>query len=327
MIAPISNCYSLEHLYAPELEELANGAFANCIKLTEFVKDGEYDLTKLKVVEAQAFAHSCFKGIYLPEITQINGSGTFQYCQAEFIDIPNVTYISTLTFNGCKNLKHINMPNFVDASRTDYENIFVDCFALEELYIPNAIYLPDILTSTAVTADDDNELSLRYIYAPKAIYTNYQYSNGFGLCHKLEWAYLPNIKYIPTMTSKWNATLYLSEKTEYIDDFPRDYSSTKIVAPEGSYAAKWANKYGLTFIPSEDLSFSAFDENSFIYSTSDGKQCSMPVDIIEQMWYDYLPINEKPDFMTHGYIFDVVNDDFINAKDFAKIHHISKYGW
>lgn len=322
-----SNCYSLEHLYAPELEELADGAFANCVKLTEFVKDGEYDLTKIKVVEAQAFAYSCFKEIYLPEITQINGSGTFQYCQAEFIDIPNVTYISTLTFNGCKNLKHINMPNFIDAPRIAYENIFVDCFALEELYIPNAIYLPDILTSTAVTADDDNELSLRYIYAPKAIYTNYQYSNGFGLCHKLEWAYLPNIKYIPTMTSKWNATLYLSEKTEYIDTFRRDYSSTTIVAPEDSYAAKWANKYGLTFIPSKDLSFSTFDENSFIYSTSDGKQCSMPVDIVEQMWYDYLPINEKLDFMTHGYIFDVVNDDFINGKDFAKIHHISKYGW
>ena len=41
------------------------------------------------------------------------------------------------------------------------------------------------------------------------------------------------------------------------------------------------------------------------------------------MWYDYLPINENQDFMTHGYIFDVFNNDFINAKDFAKIHHLS----
>lgn len=24
---------------------------------------------------------------------------------------------------------------------------------------------------------------------------------------------------------------------------------------------------------------------------------------------------------------DLNNDDFINAKDFAKIHHLSKYGW
>lgn len=243
-----SNCYSLEWLYAPELEELGGGAFENCTKLTEFVKEGQYDLTKIKLLEADAFAYSYFKEIYLPLITEINDSGAFQSSQAEYIDIPNVTFLGGSTFNNCQKLKHINMPNFVDATRDPYANIFTDCFALEGLYIPNAIFLPDFYLSSKASG----ELSLRYIYAPKAVYTVSQYSGGLGLwCHKLQWAFLPSIKYVPSLSDKWNATLYLTEKTEFIDYFLTDYSSTTIVAPEGSYAAEWAQKYGLKYIPSD----------------------------------------------------------------------------
>ena len=243
-----SNCYSLEWLYAPELEELGGGAFENCTKLTEFVKDGQYDLTKIKLLEADAFAYSYFKEIYLPLITEINDSGAFQSSQAEYIDIPNVTFLGGSTFKNCQKLKHINMPNFVDATRDPYANIFTDCFALEGLYIPNAIFLPDFYLSSKASG----ELSLRYIYAPKAVYTVSQYSGGLGLwCHKLQWAFLPSIKYVPSLSDKWNATLYLTEKTEFIDYFLTDYSSTTIVAPEGSYAAEWAQKYGLKYIPSD----------------------------------------------------------------------------
>ena len=243
-----SNCYSLEWLYAPGLEELGGGAFENCTKLTEFVKEGQYDLTKIKLLEADAFAYSYFKEIYLPLITEINDSGAFQSSQAEYIDIPNVTFLGGSTFNNCQKLKHINMPNFVDATRDPYANIFTDCFALEGLYIPNAIFLPDFYLSSKASG----ELSLRYIYAPKAVYTVSQYSGGLGLwCHKLQWAFLPSIKYVPSLSDKWNATLYLTEKTEFIDYFLTDYSSTTIVAPEGSYAAEWAQKYGLKYIPSD----------------------------------------------------------------------------
>lgn len=242
-----SNCYSLEWLYAPGLEELGGGAFTNCTNLTEFVKEGQYDLTKIKLLEADAFAYSYFKEIYLPLITEINDSGAFQSSQAEYIDIPNVTFLAGSTFNNCQKLKHINMPNFVDAIRDPYANIFTDCFALEELYIPNAIFLPDILLSSEASS----ELSLKYIYAPKVVYTVSQYNGGLGLCHKLQWAFLPSIKYVPSLSDKWNATLYLTEKTEFIDYFLTDYSSTTIVAPEGSYAAEWAQKYGLKYIPSD----------------------------------------------------------------------------
>lgn len=242
-----SNCYSLEWLYAPELEELGGGAFENCTKLTEFVKDGQYDLRKIKLLEADAFAYSYFKEIYLPLITEINDSGAFQSSQAEYIDIPNVTFFTSYTFYKCQKLKHINMPNFVDAVRMPYENNFTDCFALEELYIPNAIYLPDVFTSDD---EDGIKLSLRYIYAPKAVYTLYQYDNGLRYCHNLEWAYLPNIKYIGSLSEKANTVFYLSESTEYLS-LLRDNPNLTIVAPEDSYAAKWAMERGVNYIPSD----------------------------------------------------------------------------
>lgn len=242
-----SNCYSLEWLYAPGLEELGGGAFKNCTNLTEFVKEGQYDLTKIKLLEADAFAYSYFKEIYLPLITEINASGAFQCSQAEYIDIPNVTFFSSYTFYKCQNLKHINMPNFVDAARMPYENNFTDCFALEELYIPNAIYLPDVFT---YDDEDSIKLSLRYIYAPKAVYTLYQYDNGLRYCHNLEWAYLPNIKYIGSLSEKANTVFYLSEKTEYLS-LLRDNPNLTIVAPEDSYAAQWAVERGVNYVPSD----------------------------------------------------------------------------
>lgn len=243
-----SNCYSLEWLYAPGLEELGGGAFKNCTNLTEFVKEGQYDLTKIKLLGANAFAYSCFKEIYLPNIDSLkNASGAFQCSQAEYIDIPNVTFFSSYTFYKCQKLKHINMPNFVDAARMPYENNFTDCFALEELYIPNAIYLPDVFTSDD---EDGIKLSLRYIYAPKAVYTLYQYDNGLRYCHNLEWAYLPNIKYIGSLSEKANTVFYLSESTEYLS-LLRDNPNLTIVAPEDSYAAKWAMERGVNYIPSD----------------------------------------------------------------------------
>ena len=105
------------------IEKLANGAFNNCVKLTEFVKEGEYDLRNIQEVESGAFKGSYFKNIELPLPEKLEGS-TFDSCHAEYIDIPNVKNFGSRTFYQCKELKHINMPNFVESYNTDYQNIF-----------------------------------------------------------------------------------------------------------------------------------------------------------------------------------------------------------
>ncbi|MGN0536190.1 MAG: S8 family serine peptidase [Eubacterium sp.] len=311
------NCYSLEHLYAPELEELGGGTFANCVKLTDFVKEGEYDLTKIKVLEADAFADSYFKEIELyVDAFDAGGSGVFQRCHAEYISIPNVKKLLPYTFSECKELKHINMPNFVDTTRTPYENIFTDCFSLEELYIPNAIYLPDVFTSQQ---EDSSKLSLKYIYAPKAVYTLYQYDNGLGFCHNLEWVYLPNIKYIGDLSQESSTVFYLSDKTEYLHILRKNPNIT-IVAPSNSYAYNWANNNSCTFIPSEKCIFDSFDNGSCLYNcTENNQKISLPIDIVSDMWETDF-INKSTKDETYAFLIDFNNDGYINAKDYAVIN-------
>lgn len=245
------NCYSLEHLYAPELEELGDGAFANCIKLTEFIKDGEYDLTKIKVVESSAFADSYFKEIELPliEAFDSNGSGAFQRCHAEYISIPLIKILPSETFYGCKELKHINMPNYVETHRSSYENIFTDCFALEELYLPNAVYLPAIFPSEEEKAG--YKMSLKYVYAPYAEETLSKEGYELMYCYNLEWAYIPSIISAKGLPREGNATIYLSDKAEIMPSYGYNNKELTIVAPQYSLAGKWAIQYGIKFIPSD----------------------------------------------------------------------------
>ena len=244
------NCYSFEHLYAPELEELAGGAFANCIKLTEFVKDGEYDLTKINVVESSAFADSYFKEIELPllEAFDANGSAVFQGCHAEYISIPLIKKLAPYTFYQCKELKHINMPNYEDTFRFPYENIFTDCFSLEELYLPNAIYLPAI--SLTDYTNDMDKMSLQFIYAPNAEEFISDISIFLDFCVNLKWAFLPNVKYIPALPLKGTATIYVSDKLEKINDIPSN--DLTIIAPQNSYAESFAKEKSINFIPSDN---------------------------------------------------------------------------
>ena len=240
------NCYSLEHLYAPELEQLGGSAFGNCIKLTEFVKDGEYDLTKINVVESSAFADSYFKEIELPllEAFDANGSGAFQRCHAEYISLPLIKILPSYTFYQCKELKHINMPNYVETLRDPYENIFTDCYSLEELYLPNAIYLPAI-TDT----ENTDKMSLQFIYAPNAEEFIGKVSIALRYCSNLKWAFLPNVQYIPSLPRNGSATIYISDKLEKINDIPSN--DLTIIAPQNSYAESFAKEKSINFIPSD----------------------------------------------------------------------------
>lgn len=240
------NCYSLEHLYAPELEELGDSAFGNCVKLTEFVKEGEYDLTKIKVLEANAFADSYFKEIELPyvDVFDAGASGVFQRCHAEYISIPNVKMLKSYTFNECKELKHINMPNYEDTDRAVYANVFTDCLSLEELYLPNAIYIPAIFPSNEEY--NSKTMSLKYVYAPKAVTSE----DGLILCcGNLEWAYLPSMEYIGGLPTKVDFKLYVSDKLNKFELFPA--MKATVIAPSGSYAETYAKQYGINFISSD----------------------------------------------------------------------------
>lgn len=310
------NCYSFEHLYAPELEELGGNAFGNCIRLTEFVKEGEYDLRKLNVLEANAFADSYFKEIELPLIEAFDsaGTGVFQRCHAEYISIPLVTKISSYTFYQCKELKHINMPNYVETFRSPYENVFTDCFSLEELYLPNAIYLPGIFPTET---KDSSKMSLKYIYAPKVEEFIAKVAEGLEECDNLQWIYLPNAKFIPALPDRGTAKIYVSDKLEEINDWPS--KDLTIIAPSGSYAESFAKENSLNFISSENLCFDKINGDSCVYSdVLTGDSVSLPAFIVSGMWSNDI-INQTTDFDTYTFLLDFTNDGIVNAKDYAVI--------
>ncbi len=286
------NCYSLEHLYAPELEELAGGAFANCIKFTEFAKDGEYDLTKINVVESSAFADSYFKEIELPliEAFDANGSGVFQRCHAEYISIPFIKKLSPYTFYQCKELKRINMPNYEDTFRTAYENIFTDCFSLEQLYLPNAIYLPSIFP--AEEEKDSSKMKLKYIYAPKVEEFISDVSNGFRYCSNLEWVYVPSVKYIPGLPiGKASTIIYVSDKCKYINNWINN--KITIAAPMNTYAYTEALKNGYTVI---NLDVMVCDKGRSICTSAAGLRFGFD-------WIEIPEIEELASDIEYGFIY------------------------
>lgn len=320
------NCNSLKYVNIPNVTEIGEDSFNRCMNLTEL------DFSNIETVEYGGLSGSYFYEIELDNCTEL-GQSAFTGCYAKYISIPKVETIYSKAFSNCTTLISVDMPNVTTFYNSATDSYFSNCLNLKSLYLPKATFCPtinwDVKGIEAIKNGTEPELS--FVYAPNAITVESSNSKVFlQYCTNLDFVFIPKATGIQQMAEIPNSTWYFSEAMEKLpDDKLTDTTGYRytIVAPSNSYAQDWVIKYDHTFIPSEDLSFSAFDENSFIYSTSDGKQCSMPVDIVEQMWYDNLPINESSDFMTHGYIFDVVNDDFINAKDFAKIHHISKYGW
>lgn len=319
------DCSILSSVNIPLVTKVGNAAFANCPLLPN-----DMDFSNITEVSYHGFEDSLFDSIYLPNCTMLWGKA-FYNSRAKTINIPNCTTLGGEDFSGSY-LESVNIEN-AETINSAISGEFVNCFSLKGVYAPKLKQVP----SFTIDSNGDYEINiegvvpaLEYIYTPVATKFSYSYTllEEFVNLKILYAPMLEDIARFAEFPRSDNFTIYLSSafNTSYLASSIVNGKYT-IVAPSSSYAQDWANKYGHTFIPSEDLSFNGFDENSFIYSTSDGKQCSIPIDIVEQMWYDNLPINESSDFMTHGYIFDVVNDDFINAKDFAKIHHLSKYGW
>ena len=136
------------------------------------------------------------------------------------------------------------MPNFVESYNADYQNIFTDCFSLEELYLPNAVNLPAIFPSSE--EENSKTMSLKFIYAPKAVTSE----RGFLLCcGNLEWVYLPSIEYIGGLPTEVDFKLYLSDKFEENELYPATQAT--IIAPSGSYAETYAKENDIKFIASD----------------------------------------------------------------------------
>lgn len=331
-----SSCYYLTKIYAPKVTKIGSNTFYDCYSLENF------DFSNIEVVSKRGLFASYFTDINLENCTSI-ADEAFGECKAKKISLPKITQIPSACFYQCRYLEELLIPN-VEYFDNESSIVFSNVYCLKQLIMPKACNFPIIRIYAYENGpwwtESLQEMELEVIYAPKVteipdMTTSEHDANDnvtsrsiFELLNNVELAFLPSLENGNNLPWSEGMMLYLSENFNYSKNISQAVKMNyTVIAPTISYAEQWANENGHTFIPSEELSFESIDGKNFVYSTPDGKTCSMPIDIVEQMWYDYLPINKKPDFMTHGYLIDVVNDNFINGKDFAKIHHTAKYGW
>ena len=336
LIGGFNNCYYLSEVEIPNVFWIENSPFAHCYSLTE-----QLDFSNIVYVWNDGFMDSCFNQIDLPNCIQVAG-GAFYNSRAVTINLPACKSVcdsfgEVLFIDGMSPLQNVYMPNVETITAGTSSTVFMNCFELKSVYLPKVDELPTFGVNERgmkiYNMEPKTEAKLEYIYTPLATKLNSYYCD-LSVFENLKFVYAPNLTYLDfnvTFPSNDGCTFFFSSKlTEFSVHKDARYN---IIAESGSVAEKWATTTDYSyqimsnFIPSESISCNGFDDNDFIYISTNGDEIRFPIWLVENMWYDCLPINEKPDFMTHGYIFDVVNDDIINAKDFAKIHHLSKYGW
>lgn len=324
------DCMSLEDINLSNLETVGEYSFGYCESLTHIDNDkltvienysfcGLGNAVSLKFLNAKIIKDGGFmdatiaESIIVPKVEKVYDRA-FEACYAvKELDFPNLTTIGICymgAFFACESLEHFTAPNLIGEIP---DNCFLWCQNLKSVKFDNVV-------SIGKSAFDNCE-RLDNVYIPSVEEVKVK---AFSGANAIETIFAPRLKTAKSLPTVNNTNIYLSDSCIELPDTKYNYN---IIAPTKSYAEQNANENGHTFIPSEKLGFNSIVGNDFVYSTPDGKTCSMPIDIVEQMWYDYMPINKQSDFMTHGYLIDVVNDNFINGKDFAKIHHTAKYGW
>lgn len=331
-----NRCYYLSEVEIPNVFWIEDSPFSHCYSLTE-----QLDFSKIEYVWSNGFEGSCFNKIDLPNCIEVAGRA-FYNSRAVTINLPVCKSVSdsfgeTLFIDGMSPLQNVYMPNVETITAGRSSNVFKNCFELKSVYLPKVDELPTFGVNERgmefYNMEPKTEAKLEYIYTPRATKLNSDYCD-LSVFENLKFVYAPNLTYLDfnaTFPSNDGCTFFFSSKlTNFSVHKDARYN---IIAESGSVAEKWATTTDYSyqimsnFIPSESVSYSGFDNNDFIYTSTNGDEIRVPIWLVENLWQDYLPINEHPDFVTHGYLIDVVNDDFINAKDFAQINHISKYGW
>lgn len=322
-------CYYLSEVEIPNVFWIEDAPFDHCYSLTE-----QLDFSKIEYVWNNGFQGSCFDRIDLPNCIEAEG-GAFYNSRAVTINLPKCKLLGdafgeTLFIDGMSPLQNVYMPNVETITAGSGSQVFTNCFELKCVYLPKADKLPTFAVSERglrfYNEEPKSEAKLEYIYTPRATKLNSIYCD-FSVFENLKFVYAPNLTYLDfnvTFPTNDGCTFFFSSAlTEFSVYKDARYN---IIAPSGSVAEEWATTTDYSyqimsnFIPSETVSFSGVDNDDFIYISEKGDEIMFPVWLVEDMWYDFLPINMRTDFMTHGYLIDVQNDGIINAKDYAEIH-------
>ena len=129
-----TSCSNLQSVYLPEgLESLGNDAFKWCYKLSDI----NIPVSISKIGNSVFYYCTSLKNISIPDSVTEIGDGVFSCSGITELLLPDNYHgiIGASLCQGCEDLKRVRLGQ---PSRIEYD-AFMDCFSLEELYIPQSV--------------------------------------------------------------------------------------------------------------------------------------------------------------------------------------------
>lgn len=163
------HCSYITQVIGPNVVTLSSTAFAYCSRITSV------SFPNVTRLEYSVFGQcSSLSSLYLPELI----SGQLSGCQAQYVDLPKVPYLSTYYFYNCTKLMSFKIPSVTSISGG---TIFYNCSSLTSVYIPNL----SLISGTQVFSSCKE---LQVVSLPKL--QRIASSNVFSNCPKLTSIYL-----------------------------------------------------------------------------------------------------------------------------------------
>ena len=232
-----ADCDSLKSITIPAgINRIKYDTFSGCVSLSAVSLP-----ESLKEIEGMAF-YACrsLASITLPNVTLI-GDRAFEECDSlTSISIPeSVTSLGNRVFQGCGNLTGINLPRGLTGIG---EGLFMECSSLGSIDLPDGVkYIGDFAFLGCN--------NLKKLTMPQGVES--VGNRAFAECSKLS-----TVSFSSALNKIGdeaflncdliNAKLYAKVKKIGRTAFDK---SVIIYAPEGSYAAKWAEKNGYELVP------------------------------------------------------------------------------
>lgn len=201
-----NSCHNLETVIAPGVENIEHYVFYNCenLKYVQFNQNltlGDEDFMNctsltdyspfdnLEIIPTRCFANCGFKEIKTTTCKEIGKQG-FQGCiNLKSIEMPNVTTIGDKAFRDCSSLEKVNLPSwytltgFYVFDNTAIKNIqlntegcaamFANC-EIEYAYMPNVWIVQDDFAETKFTKRAEYE-KITDLYLCQEMLKSYQY--------------------------------------------------------------------------------------------------------------------------------------------------------
>jgi hypothetical protein len=191
MSSVFSGCVSLKNIVFPTNfnANTLSSCFQNCRSLTNVIFPTS--MSSLTVFDTCFSGCTLLQSIVLPTTVgaTISMTSIFTSCLAlSTITIPSTWNITSLNsaFNGCTNIKSIDLPNNTQNSITSLSNTFINCYLLESVILPTSLNAANSLNSTFSGC-----INLKSIALPSTMNAVTSMFATFYLCSSLSSLTLP----------------------------------------------------------------------------------------------------------------------------------------